>query len=641
MSARVIVGLLLLFILAAGVSTLLGSNAARGGEVASGVKVEARINNIQYAQSVTDPNTGAATQNTTTHSLNALDFNYGSDANFQVCADDPGTDGIVEGGADLDTITFFVDSRQATALVNGSATTITFLSGASDEVDLKYDPSVSTVSATSPADACTTKAPPTPTPTPVTPVAADGVPPAEVVVGVVPSPTPIPTAIPATTQAVEDAPLEQATETVEQATTAQAVEIFEGLTTTKAAQITEGLTTTKAVAILEQLSTAKAAEILEQVSTAKVVEILEQLSTTKAAQILEQVSTAKVVEILELLSTAKAAQIQVSPLKAAAVMEVLPTPKLIEIVQFMTEAKLIERLPELTLDKLFEIPVAVLLAKLPNVPVDMITIETPPQTVGDLPSVVTSTLKLVVYQLEDHPGQVWGILSASPAPIDGILAKFAGPVSNVQTSIEDLAEKPAELPDLPSAQIVNSFLRIDVENVTAEDIEAVHVTLFVEKAWIASNQVHKWSIQFSRFDEELGLWVPFPAKRVREDTERVDYTVVVPGFSVIAITGSRELPAQIFRVTDLQIAPAAPEGGEEFTVSARVANTGSTQAVYPARLWIDNTIEATQAIVVEPNQTAPFQFTVTKPDGGLTASAWRGCWPTWWWACRPRPRPSL
>ena len=102
---------------------------------------------------------------------------------------------------------------------------------------------------------------------------------------------------------------------------------------------------------------------------------------------------------------------------------------------------------------------------------------------------------------------------------------------------------------------------------------------------------------------------------MREDEDSVFYSVVVPGFSDIAITGSRELPEPVFQVTDLVIAPVSPTASEELTISARVTNTGSNRAVYPASLWINDTIEAARAINVGPGQSVTFQFTFRKPEG--------------------------
>ena len=64
-----------------------------GTILAAGLNIQARINNINYGQSV-DPTTGVGTQNTDTHAQNTSGLNYGSLVNFQVCADDPNTTAV-------------------------------------------------------------------------------------------------------------------------------------------------------------------------------------------------------------------------------------------------------------------------------------------------------------------------------------------------------------------------------------------------------------------------------------------------------------------------------------------------------------------------------------------------------------------
>mgnify|MGYP003389474772 FL=1 len=84
--------------------TVLGANLV----------IEARINNIHYAQSV-NPITQQGTSNTLTHaSATGHHFNYGNIPNFQICADDPAT-GAIEGGRQNDNIVFYVSGIQATS----------------------------------------------------------------------------------------------------------------------------------------------------------------------------------------------------------------------------------------------------------------------------------------------------------------------------------------------------------------------------------------------------------------------------------------------------------------------------------------------------------------------------------------------
>ena len=141
------------------------------------------------------------------------------------------------------------------------------------------------------------------------------------------------------------------------------------------------------------------------------------------------------------------------------------------------------------------------------------------------------------------------------------------------------------------------------------------VIAFVDKSWLNANQVHKWSIEFNRFDKQQNAWVPSPTKRVRETSERLFFAVMLPGFSDLAITGGTGLYDQIFQVSDLQVFPDPPVAGRDIVVSATVTNTGEQRAVYPANLWIDHTFEATQMVVAEPGQPTRYSFTIRKPEG--------------------------
>ncbi len=138
----------------------------------------------------------------------------------------------------------------------------------------------------------------------------------------------------------------------------------------------------------------------------------------------------------------------------------------------------------------------------------------------------------------------------------------------------------------------------------------------MDNSWIQAGQIHDWSVQFNQFDEDR--WVPSPSKRLREDQERTYFAVVVPGFSVLAITGGPGLVEPQFRVSDLTVSPSSPRAHEEFTVSALVTNMSPLASVYPAKLWLNQSVEDAENIVVAAGSSVPFSFTVRKPEGSYT-----------------------
>ena len=81
--------------------------------IGAGASIEARINNIHFAQSI-DSATDTSTQTTVTHAASS-GLNFGVLANFQVCGDDVATT-AKEGGTKVDSITFYVGGVTATII---------------------------------------------------------------------------------------------------------------------------------------------------------------------------------------------------------------------------------------------------------------------------------------------------------------------------------------------------------------------------------------------------------------------------------------------------------------------------------------------------------------------------------------------
>ena len=613
----------------------------------SSLAIQARINNIHYGQTVS-ASTGTGTQTTLTHSQDGSQLNYGTGANFQICADDPATS-AVEGGQADERVFFYINGIQAqvqrVGLDSSPVASLAFEVGSADQrVDLII-PSMSTskaASATASDDACTTaKAATAPTATPVVfffipqPTAT----PETVVVvgGFIPDPTPI------AASDVEEATLEAAVEILDNATTEEAATVVEELTAEKAAAILVELDVEKVAEILTQVDSVKAAAIVDQIEGVKAAEILQGIEDTKAAEILQAVQISKAAEVIEYLEVSKAASVLelfeteaasnvieevetgkaadalsvMTPKKAAAVIELVTITKVIAIVQEMTEVKLLERLPEISTNKLAQIPIDVLFSKMPTVNADQLAVEVLPTVEPGLaaPTGTRVSPTLVTYAIPRTVKSVWTGLVGSPAPLVSILGKFTAELTGVEVDVQDLEEKPANAPDLSSGQVENSFFQVSLKGVDSEDVSVAHVTFFVEPSWVEANGIHKWSIEFNRLDEELNMWVPFPAKRIDETADRILYTASIPGFSQIAVTGRTELPSQNFHVGALKIEPASANAGDDVTITVSVTNLGISQAVYPARLWLDGTIETTENVLVPAGYTVPMAFTINKPEG--------------------------
>ena len=216
----------------------------------------------------------------------------------------------------------------------------------------------------------------------------------------------------------------------------------------------------------------------------------------------------------------------------------------------------------------------------------------------------------------DPSGQPGWQPVGSHAPIGRLLAKLA--VARPAAKIVDTnlgTQLPAGVPALPAGRIVAQYVNLEPEGFGDQDLSAAHATLLVEKSFLDANQVHQWSIQFSRFDEGRQAWTPSVAKRLREDEDRVFYSVAVPGFSLWAISGAIEVPPVQFRVDSLDITPESAVVDQDVTVSASVINLGETANEYSAVLWLNDLVEQTESVLIGSGDTVTVTFTVSPAIG--------------------------
>ena len=162
--------------------------------------------------------------------------------------------------------------------------------------------------------------------------------------------------------------------------------------------------------------------------------------------------------------------------------------------------------------------------------------------------------------------------AGTTAPIAEILTRSSDPIPGARIVVSDVDGLPANVPTLPAGLVVNSLFTLTPENFQPEDMIANHLTFFVEKEWLAANELHPWSIQFNRYDEEKGRWVPLLGKLINENEERIFYTVSPPEFSLWAITGAKDVPPVRFQSISLSISPAQP-GRDRRSRSRRLSPT--------------------------------------------------------------------
>ena len=571
-----------------------GTNPETALPVAAGVAIQARIANVNYANSF---DTG---RNTKTDAGGKVGQVGGS--NFHVCGDTTDIPGK-QGGVSNDEITFYIANRLAIArdpFTGAVVDPVLFESGNTTQLNLYYEPGSASVVDTFSDDACKIGTELLPTPPPAGPPAA---------------PAPLPSAEDLGVLDIADAviiveaggaediaalfadDISLATDLIEAgldvAVVSAAINVAGALT---GAAILGEIEAEFGASIIENASSSVIAEIVNVAEAEAIVDSMELAASASVAAAFDQAGAEESAAVVTLLTDGKGSDVLglMIPEAAGPVADNVDTLKLEAIFEVSDPLKLTDYMQFALPTTLFAIDTDVVLRRLPNVSAMAVTRGVTPRlgpgTAGDPQVSVVDGISTYIALLALRG--LWFKMVGSPAPINSILGKFTRDLSDVKVTLADLAALPEGAPALPTGLIVNSLFSINIESVESKDVAAAHVSMFVEKSWLRANEVQKWSIQFNRLDTQRNAWVPSPSKRVREDQERVFYTVVVPGFSDIAITGSKDLQELFFVVGDLTIVPATPGPGDDVTISARVTNTGAdtggifkkcvnSQAVYP------------------------------------------------------------
>ena len=204
---------------------------------------------------------------------------------------------------------------------------------------------------------------------------------------------------------------------------------------------------------------------------------------------------------------------------------------------------------------------------------------------------------------------------AGHSPSERVLIKFPASRTDPRISVRVIPVLPEDVPAANEERIVNEYLEISGDNFEQDELIVAQVTLSVGKPWMEANNVHQWSIEFSRFDENERIWKPVLANRIGEDEDNVLYSLVVTEFSLWSITGSVEPPLVIFKVEELEISPSRPRAGDTVYVGATVANILDEEAEYVAVLWLNSRMNSSRTLSRGPLESVEVLFEI-KPEAG-------------------------
>ena len=210
----------------------------------------------------------------------------------------------------------------------------------------------------------------------------------------------------------------------------------------------------------------------------------------------------------------------------------------------------------------------------------------------------------------------WIFGSLTPPPLDQVLLKLSTPSPGALVTIEDVVGTPVA--QLPAGEVLLPLTRLTPVNFREEDIIATHVTFFAEKSWLEDNGIHPWSVNFNRYDEDSGKWVAYPGKLVREDADRIFYTVQPDRFSIWAVSGESTIPPLRFQADNLSITPALAAENQNIVIQAQVTNLTQETADYNSVLWINDQVYESRLVTIGANATVPVSFNVQLDPGFYT-----------------------
>lgn len=120
------------------------------------------------------------------------------------------------------------------------------------------------------------------------------------------------------------------------------------------------------------------------------------------------------------------------------------------------------------------------------------------------------------------------------SPLTGVNISVKNDVVNLSIRMDNLGEKPLEIAVAPPGEAY-SYLEIDAENVTEDDISTATVEVKVEKTWLESKGIGADAVEMYRYHQ--GEWQQLTVTQTGEDSSYVYYSASTPGFSTFVISG--------------------------------------------------------------------------------------------------------
>jgi len=676
-----------------------------GNTLGSGVSVETRISNINYAQSIN--NLGGSTRTTVTHSATGAGYNYGNLNNLQICADDPST-GIREGGQPGQSIVFVVNGKVAAPFdINGNSISPVFTRGMIQRIDLIISSTVAS-SVTSASDACSTfqqlfEPTATPTPGPI------------IIMMPVATATPVPsgggggffmTIVTASDilTGEDDATVGQnlafvaATDPAGAATTLldasanNSTKAGSVLAASVVADVNAGASILKELALADLSKSAalisaaadanaeaigNAIVIASQDNTQNIGKLIASAASVDATAIgktlafAASVDSAVIGAVFAVAASEDSASLgkvlvagaNVSSNDMGVVIAIAATADL-DSVSLVIVAAAKE-------DNALISNVIIASSKSDATATGKLIIGSAKQDIAVISTLITSAvitdassvgsalyvsasedIKVAMSLLEKGPAaddsalkalgsviptQLWVPVQSPVVGADqtgvGSWAQMVDSASTVSyfsssnSFLTKLHESKANtrigvsvvspgVPDLRTGRVVKDYLQINPQNFTSESVKAGYLTLSIDESWLNTNNIHHWSLEFSRFDINQQAWKPSLVKRIGESGSNVLFSLPLPGFSTWSLSGSTQSPEIHFTVESMTVYPSKITAGETASVTVNLKNVKNQSGEYFLSLWVNDQVHESKRVVIAPNYIVAIRFDIKPNNAG-------------------------
>jgi len=197
----------------------------------------------------------------------------------------------------------------------------------------------------------------------------------------------------------------------------------------------------------------------------------------------------------------------------------------------------------------------------------------------------------------------------SGVTFDGVNINLKNDNAHFELSINSNSERPSTVSSDPADVSVKSYLQIDKNLITNDDIDSATIDFRLSPDQISEDSSPE-NVVLQRYHD--GSWEELETTYTGEENGQHVFEATTPGFSVFAITEKQP----DMSVTSASLERSSVSVGETVEVTAEVTNDGNGQGTYTAELIVDGEVVDTKAVTVGAGETTTVTFSYEASETG-------------------------